>query len=118
MLRYGRDAYKDAASRQVLMGLTSSMGSAWYQSKVALGFKAFGGGAVLDYAFSNVPEGLIVGELIVDLGRVSLDKCLEACNQSDDCVLVRVKRSSGSSSSLLREQQQQCRCMWVVQGDS
>jgi hypothetical protein len=73
------------------------MGNAWYQSKVALGFKAFGGGAVLDYAFSYVPEGLIVGELISDLGKVSLDKCLEACNQSDDCVLVRVKRSSSSS---------------------
>jgi hypothetical protein len=99
MIRYGRDAYKDPASCQIMMGLSSSMGAAWYQSKVALGFKAYGSGAVLDYAFSNVPESLFVGELQEELGRVGLDKCLEACNQSDDCVLVRVKRSSSSSSS-------------------
>jgi hypothetical protein len=99
MLRYGRDAYKDALSCQILTGLSSRMGGAWYQSKVALGFKVFGGGAVLDYAFSYVPEGLIVGELQVELGRVNLDKCLEACSQNDDCVLVRVKHSSSGSSS-------------------
>lgn len=79
MLRYGNDAPKDAPTCQVLMALSSGNGGAWFQSKVASGFKAFGGGAVLDYAFSYVPEGLVVGELQAELGRVSFGRCLEAC---------------------------------------
>ncbi|KAF6266371.1 hypothetical protein COO60DRAFT_1669753 [Scenedesmus sp. NREL 46B-D3] len=84
---------------RVLLALTPD--AAGFSSRAAVGFKAFSGGAVLDYAFFYIPASLMLGVQIRDVGSVTLGECLRACSRSEACVLVRVTGdAAGSSSSL------------------
>jgi hypothetical protein len=75
--------------------------SAGFSSRAAVGFKAFSGGAVLDYAFYYVPASLMLGVQVQDVGKVTLSECLKACSRSDSCVLVRITGNAASGSSRL-----------------
>jgi hypothetical protein len=82
---------------QVLLALKPE--SPGFSSRAAVGFKAFSGGAVLDYAFYYIPASVTLGVQTQDFGRVTLGECLKACSRSEACVLVRVTGNTASSSS-------------------
>eukprot|EP00775_Hariotina_reticulata_P008135 gene8135-8329_t len=60
-------------------------------NRAAVGFKAWGAGAVQDYSFYYIPSTVTVGEQLKDLGTViSLGSCTTACTNVENCLLVRV----------------------------
>jgi hypothetical protein len=84
---------------QVLLALNTD--SPGFSSHAAVGFKAFSGGAVLDYAFYYIPASVMLGVQTQDVGSVALGECLKACSRSDACVLVRVTGNAADNSSKL-----------------